>query len=84
VNEISDQPAPVPDGKRDKLLEGHCAQLAEHFDSVQIVATWRDSGQTRIVAHGHGNAYAREGSTREWLKVQDERIRDCVRHENDE
>ncbi len=51
------------------LLRAHAAQLAEHFESVQIIATHVDSelDATVLTAAGQGNMYARLGSTATWL-----------------
>jgi hypothetical protein len=74
-----------PENKRETMIRAHACQLSEHFDSVQIIATSRAPEGHTILSHwGKGNWYAREGSVREWLSVQEERTREQVRKENDE
>jgi hypothetical protein len=52
---------------------------------VQIIATYRNSeGLTGLHHHGVGNWYAREGSVREWIKVQDARTREEAIHPADD
>lgn len=43
------------------LLEKHASELGEHFDAVQILATWHEGGLTYSRAYGSGNWYARQG-----------------------
>ncbi len=73
-------------GRPDRDVErvsNAAAALAEHFDSVQIIATRCDDGCTSMTHAGKGNWYAREASLREYLLKQDERSRESIRHEND-
>jgi hypothetical protein len=51
------------------ILRSHVAQLAEHFDSVQVVATafCAQTGTDTFVA-GEGNYYARLGATEGWVR----------------
>lgn len=59
------------------LLKKVCGQLAEHFDSVQIVCTKRgDDDMTMTVAEGTGDYYARMGATWAWVTRQEEQQRD--------
>jgi pimeloyl-CoA synthetase len=52
-----------------KIICSHAAQLAEHFDSVQIICTRFDPQEgTTPYAAGEGNGYARIASTKEWVK----------------
>jgi hypothetical protein len=45
------------------LLDSHAAGLSEHFDAVQILASYLEpDGTTAAVASGQGNWYARQGS----------------------
>jgi hypothetical protein len=61
---VSDEPQL---GRDERILDSHVAQLAEHFDTVQIIATRYDDRTTRIWAWGAGNWYGRVGSIRAWL-----------------
>jgi hypothetical protein len=83
MNETDEQPRePVTPAT---LLQGAASTLAEHYDSVQIIATYRNSeGLTGLHHHGVGNWYAREGSVREWIKVQDARTREEAIHPADD
>lgn len=70
------------------ILKSHAAQLAEHFDSVQILVTRHspeDDG-TINVAWGAGNWFARIGQVREWLLKKDEesRVEARRKQENDD
>jgi hypothetical protein len=58
------------------ILDDVLDKLAEHFDAVQIHASWMDSGaETASVHRGSGNFYARESLSREFVsqnKAQDQ------------
>lgn len=65
-------------------LDRCLAQLSEHFDSVQIVAT-RHNGDATISCHrGTGNWFSRYGAVVEWVEFQQARVREKVRREEDE
>lgn len=77
------------DGEADrdmKILASHAAQLAEHFESVQIIVTKNtEEGDGTVLAHqGAGNWFARYGSVREWLIKTDTRSRREVLREDDD
>ncbi len=56
------------DTERLAILKKHVAELAEHYDAVQIVATWLASDNlTRSHKCGSGNWYARTGLCREFI-----------------
>lgn len=57
-----------------QILERHVAQLGEHFQSVRIITTRHQDGQTFTVTSGAGNFHAQVGSVREWMMRQDERV----------
>jgi len=64
--------------KRDeKILQSFVSQLAEHFDTVQVICTRRlpEEGGTIIADRGAGNWYARYGSLKEWVVKQEEQMR---------
>jgi hypothetical protein len=71
-----------------QMVRSAAATLMEHLDSVQIVATERIEGGTRRISWGGGNYYARVGSVREWLAIEevreDEENRLGIRAENEE
>ncbi len=49
------------------MLEKIVVDLSEHFDAVQILATWMDGGATKSLKPGSGNFYARQGLARELI-----------------
>lgn len=51
----------------ERLLEETAARISEHFDAVQILATWSEGGLSHCVKRGTGNWYARIGMARELL-----------------
>ena len=56
-----------------KILENHVAQLAEHFDTVQIFVT-RYIGESKETVNAHygtGNYFARVGQVSQWLGMQE-------------
>lgn len=55
--------------RQERILRSHLAQLCEHFDSVQIVATdYCPQTGTGVHSFGEGNYYARLGATEEWVR----------------
>lgn len=74
MNASDETPEPLSTKGRtkalDDLLRRHTGQLAEHFSSVQIVATrLEEDGSTTGFAKGAGDYYARRGVSQEWLKL---------------
>ena len=51
-----------------KLLKCALAQLSEHFDGVQILASWQSREGTHFGAEGAGNWYLRQGMARMWVE----------------
>ena len=61
-----------------ELISRHAAELGEHFDSVQIIATIQNSDESEVdtsMSSGSGSLYARLAATREWVITQDEYVR---------
>lgn len=56
-----------------KILETAVARISEHFDAVQIVATWQRDGGTSCIKRGAGNYYARKAMCEEFAKEDDAR-----------
>lgn len=54
-------------------LKSHCAQLAEHFDSVMIFCTRHqpEDGGTVNCRYGSGDWFARYGHVSMWLKTEE-------------
>lgn len=53
----------------EKLLEEFASKLGEHFEAVQILATWTEDGTCRHVKRGTGNWYARMGTAHEFIET---------------
>lgn len=52
-----------------KILDDALDIIGEHFDAVQIHATWMYDGNTSECVHrGSGNWYARESMAREFIE----------------
>lgn len=65
-----------------RMLDEHCNQLMEHFDSVQIFVTRHEeakAGGTIYVNRGAGNWFARCGQIREWVVFEDQKIRETAK-----
>lgn len=52
----------------DKLVEPFMEALGEHADSIQLLMTWNEDGNTHRYWIGSGNWYARKGLAMEWLE----------------
>lgn len=52
----------------EKLLEKAARELGEHFDAVQILATWNEKGLTYCSKRGAGNWYARQDMAHEFIQ----------------
>lgn len=53
----------------EKLLEEAAAKLGEHFDAVQILASWNEEGLSKCSKRGAGNWYARQGMAHEFINA---------------
>jgi hypothetical protein len=51
-------------------MERFCRQLGEHVDSIQVIATSSEQGESDFFAYGIGNHYARIGSCQEFLDTE--------------
>jgi len=49
------------------ILEDAAAKIGEHFDAVQILASWNEDGMPMIAKRGVGNWYARQGMAHEFI-----------------
>lgn len=49
------------------LLGEFVEKLGEHFDHVQILATWNEEGLTKAAYSGCGSWYARQGLAHEFI-----------------
>ena len=69
------------------LVKQKVAELAEHFDSVQIFTTRHEptlEGGTINIGFGSGCWFTRYGQVREWLVKCDENSRMTVRKDAEE
>lgn len=69
----------------DAVADRAVAQLLEHFDSVQIIATVRSRTDktTHLLTTGGGCIYGRLGATQHWLERQLEETRAAARRGSD-
>lgn len=79
----------TPDNADDVIahVERVLAQLSEHFDTVQIIATRYvpgPDGGTSVVKMGAGNWYARFASAALWVEECKAREHEDVRREGNE
>lgn len=51
----------------EKLLEEVSEKLGEHFDAVQVLASWNEEGFSMFAKRGAGNWYARQGMAHEFI-----------------
>lgn len=56
------------DKERKDFLDKVLSQLGEHFEHVQILATWDEDGVTYDTEAGCGNWYARQGLAASFIK----------------
>lgn len=63
--------------KADERLSKAARDLAEHYESVIIIAVTRseDGGASTCTASGSGNFYSQFGSVREWILFKEEESR---------
>ena len=57
------------------VMKSHVAQLSEHFDVVQILASRHVGATTTNWQFGAGNWFARYGLARMWLVREEEEAR---------
>ena len=57
----------------DKLSEQFTAQVMEHAESVLVLVTWREGGQSHIYSEDAGNYYANLGSADGWFSAEKEK-----------
>lgn len=51
------------------IIQSHIAQMAEHFDTVQVIVTrYCPQSGTTMNGLGEGNYYARIASAEAWVK----------------
>lgn len=54
-----------------RMVKAHCAQLAEHFETVEIFVTRHTGDEDGTIAAnwGAGNWYARFGQIQTWVRT---------------
>jgi hypothetical protein len=57
----------MQDDKRTKLVDEAAAKLAEHFDSVIILASSTEERITRMWKAGRGDWYSQQGMAQEFI-----------------
>lgn len=57
-----------------KIVADISMKLGEHFDAVQILATWQEEGGTNRVFWGNGNWFARRGMMQHMLENENAAI----------
>jgi hypothetical protein len=69
-----------------ELLNSYAARLSEHFDAVQILASYLEpDGTTAAVASGQGNWYARQGMAHAFVeRTRAEEIADEIQRDDED
>jgi len=68
--------------EKDKILEKSVAQLMEHFDSIQILASFKgENGNTCSISRGSGNYYSRLGLAHEFIQIDKARTYEQIKRE---
>lgn len=57
----------MTEGEGNEMLDRAVNVLMEHFDAVQILATYTDGEGTLGLTRGGGNWYARKGMVQEFI-----------------
>jgi hypothetical protein len=69
----------------DEIVNQARARIAEHADSVLILATFRnEEGAAVAASYTCGNFYANRGAAEEWLDEQRARINNFVSEKKDD
>lgn len=69
------------------LVQKAAADLGEHFESVRIFVSWPHEDKahvTKTYDDGTGNWYASYGQIRQWILMEEERMRAAARKEFEE
>ena len=67
--------SPCDDGERQlAIVKSHVAQLADHFEAVQVFVTKQGEDGTINCHYGAGNWFARYGQVRAWVAREDARM----------
>lgn len=66
------------DDRLGTMLEKHAEVLAEHFESVRIIAVRNRNGMYARITRGAGNYFSQYGSIRDWLLEQDQSTRNLA------
>lgn len=72
------------DEDQQKLVNSTAAQLAEHFDSVLIIATRKAPTCTERFTGKAGNYFASFGAAKCWVIEEEEDFRESMRRKGDD
>ena len=64
----------MTDEEKRLLISRVATQLGDHFDAVQIMASWKEEGDTRYQYWGQGNWFARKGMAHQFLEEEHGRV----------
>jgi hypothetical protein len=89
---MSDETRPNPNWEAEKrriteIVKQHCAQIAEHVDTVHVFVTLDkpELGNTMAYDWGSGNWYARFGLIQDWITTQRQYTRNwAIRRDNEQ
>jgi hypothetical protein len=59
----------MPSDEAKDILEDASRKLGEHFDAIQILASWNEESLTKAMYRGSGNWYARQGMAHEFINA---------------
>jgi len=65
-------------------LDRCLAQLSDHYDSIQIIATRHEGTRTISADRGTGNWHSRFGAVSEWVERERARVWAQVERDDDE
>lgn len=51
------------------VLKRHRNEIAEYVDSIQLLATWMENGETRYAFIGAGNLFARQAMAVQYAEL---------------
>lgn len=57
----------MTNAERIAFMDLKIAELSEHFEHVQVMATWQEDLKTLQLKRGLGNWYARQGLAQEFI-----------------
>ena len=72
-------------GNSKKIIDNHCVQLMEHFDSVLILVTKHNPKENSTIFdwNSRGNMFANSGAAQHFISKEDESSRLCAHFDQD-